>query len=76
MGTRESKIPQEMLDLIKLTMMANRATFRALGEYVKTDGNVEAAKAEFLQPVSNTSISADDECPPGYHLDGGICVPD
>jgi hypothetical protein len=77
----KSPIPKHTLDVIHMLMKAKRIQFRYLGAYVRAKGDRVVAEGLIEQEMSGPqiqpmSLSPDDECPEGFHLENGVCVPD
>jgi hypothetical protein len=74
---RSSNICPHVLDLIRILMKTNRQQYRLLGAYVFRDGDLAAAEKDAASPVPRPALApSEDDCPPGYHQENGVCVPD
>ncbi len=72
---RPSTICPHVLDLIHMLMRTNQQQYRVLGAYVFRDGDRAAAEQDVFGPPGPKAMLVEDECPEGYHLQNGVCVP-
>jgi hypothetical protein len=77
MEGRNTNIDKQALELFAGLIRARQSEIRLIGGFVRSGGNLADGRARAQQkPHQQQRMMAADECPDGWHDEGGVCVPD